>query len=104
MGESAALRKMAAGREVLSVHGIALLELLEDTDFDPACVSVFGYRSDDLDSHSLVGLCIDGLDNLAKGSLAEETHCAIYREKNKDKLEGGNGWTDSDGKSCRLGR
>lgn len=65
------------GGDILPVHGIAFLELLEHTDFNPTCITVFGYRSDDLDGHSCVCLRIDGFDNLAKGPLAEETNSAI---------------------------
>lgn len=62
---------------LLSIHGIALFELLEDTDFYPTGITVFGYRSDDLDGDPLVSLCVDRFNYLAKGALAKQAHCAI---------------------------
>ena len=56
---------------VLLVGGVALFELLEYADLNLACVTVFEDGPDDLDSHSFVGLGVDGLDNLAKSTLSQ---------------------------------
>jgi len=62
---------------LLSIQRIALFEFLEDTDFYPTGITIFGYRSDDLDSDPLVVLCVDGFNHLAKGALTKQAHSAI---------------------------
>lgn len=62
---------------LLSVQRIALFEFLKDTNFYPTGITVFGYRSDDLDSDPLVVLCVDGFNDLAKGPLTKQAHGAV---------------------------
>ena len=58
-------------RYLLSVERVALLQLLKDPDLNLARVAVLGYGSNDLDCYPLVGLCVDGLDNLAECPLSQ---------------------------------
>ncbi len=57
--------------DLLPVMRIALLKFLKDADLNPASVTVFGYRSDYLDGHFSICLCIDGFDNFAERSLSQ---------------------------------
>lgn len=72
---------------LLSVHGISLFELLENPHFDLAGITVFGYGTDDFDSHPLVRLCIYGLDNLAKSSLTQKLDSTVCRRKQRDQWQ-----------------
>ena len=56
---------------LLSVERVAFLEFLQDPNLDLARVTVLWDGSYDLDSYPLVSFCVNGLDHLAKCSLAQ---------------------------------
>ena len=62
----------------LLVHGIALLELVEDADLDLGGVAVLGDGADDLDGDAGVGVGVEGLDDLAERALSQQSHDLIY--------------------------
>lgn len=62
---------------VLLVGRIPLLELLQYAYLYLASVAVLRDSADNLDGHSLLGLGIDGFDDLPKGTLAQETNSPI---------------------------
>ena len=51
-----------------------LLERLENTNFDLACVPVFLDRPDDLDGHFAPRFDVTGFDDLSECPLAEKTN------------------------------
>lgn len=67
----------------LDVRGIPFLELLQDPNLDPAGITVFGDGADDFYGDLGAGVSVDGLDDLAERSLAEETDGAICRDEGR---------------------
>lgn len=70
-------REGDAVRYVLPIRGVALFELLENTDLDLACVSVLLYRANDLDGDTSACLLVDGLYDLAERTLTKQSNSAI---------------------------
>jgi hypothetical protein len=64
-------------QHLLSIHRISIFKLGEDADFDFARIAILGYRTDDLDRNSSLRVNVDGLDDLAKGALAQEANNTI---------------------------
>jgi hypothetical protein len=51
---------------------------LQHPDLDFAGVTILGNSPDDLDGYSRVGVSIDGLDDFAKGPLAQQSDRTIW--------------------------
>lgn len=64
---------------VLSVCRVPFPELLKYSYFNLAGVSVLWDGSNDLDSHTGIIFGVNGLDNLAKGALAQQPNGTIYQ-------------------------
>jgi hypothetical protein len=57
-------------RHLLSVHWVALLELLKDPNFDLAGIAILRNGSDDLYGDFVIGLRVDSFYDLPKCPLA----------------------------------
>ena len=64
----------------LSIGWVALLEELEDANLNVRGLAVFWNGADDLHSDLSLAGEVCGLDDLAKGPLAEKAHDAIWHE------------------------
>lgn len=62
----------------LSIGGIPFFELVQYTDLDSTCVAILWYGTNDFDGDPVVGFGVESFDNLAKRSLAQQSHDAVY--------------------------
>jgi len=90
---------------LLSVCRIALSEFLKYPYFNLACVPIFWNSTNDLNGHPVIGLRVDGLNDFAKGSLAQQPDCAIF-DKLRLEMQGkkSENQTYNGDESCHLVR
>jgi hypothetical protein len=62
----------------LPIVWVTFLELLQDPNFDTACLAILLDGTDNLDSDTLIGLNVDRFDNFAKGSLTKQANRTIW--------------------------
>lgn len=62
----------------ISVGGIVGLEGSKDAEFDAGSIAILLDGANNLDGDGLVSTTVAGLDDLAKGALAEQTADFIY--------------------------
>lgn len=80
---------MTGKEHELPIGRVTFLELLQDPNFDTACLAILLDGTDNLDSNALIGLNVDCFDNFAKSSLTKQANRAIW--SCKDEFVGRNG-------------
>ena len=80
---------MTGKEHELPIGWVTFLKLLQDPNFDTACLAILLDGADNLDSNALIGLNVDRFDNFAKSSLAKQANRAIW--SCKDEFVGRNG-------------
>lgn len=62
---------------ILLVGRIDFAQLFEYPYFSLAGIPVFGDRADNLDGDPRIGLCVNGLNDLAEGAFTQLFYCSI---------------------------